>query len=61
MNTLSSEYHNDRKAVEERVGAAVTRFKKYVHVLPSGRTLKIVEYNEDEFIKGTTKTLGSRC
>jgi hypothetical protein len=40
----------DHKTVGSRVAAPLTRLKKRTYVLPSGRVLKVVVYDEREIL-----------
>ena len=50
MEDIVDEAEQDKNAVKNAVGSSASRFRKYKHVLPSGRILKILVDDESELI-----------
>jgi hypothetical protein len=46
MKNIVTEPQNRPDEGRDDVNATVSRLKKYIYVLPSGRKLKVIEYDE---------------
>ena len=51
MENVVDECLNEQTAGKERISLSVTRLRKYTYVLPSGRTLKVLQYDENDLVK----------
>ena len=53
MKTIADERQNAPQEDEEHIDVSVSRLKKHIYVLPSGRTLKVIEYDENVLVRNT--------
>ena len=50
MKNIVDERQNRPQQGGDHIEVSVSRQKKYVYVLPSGRTLKVIEYDENALV-----------
>jgi hypothetical protein len=53
MEFVVDERKKEQTAGNERVVTSLARLRKYTFVLPSGRTLKIIQYDENDLERNT--------
>ena len=54
MKTVADEYRDKLDIGKERAGTQFARLRKYTYTLPSGRTLKVVEFDERELASSSS-------
>ena len=51
MEYIAEEHTQERTPGNERIVTSFARFRKYTYVLPSGRKLMIVQYDENDLVR----------
>ena len=51
MEFFVDERKKEQTAGNERVVTSLARLRKYTYVLPSGRKLKIIQYDENDLVR----------